>query len=151
MSTQYKSYAPTDEGIDRRGFLKGIAAAGAGVVWALAGGAATATALASVVQPAAAMADFTFVQITDTHIGAHSAANKNVTASFEEAVRRINALPQRPAFVMHTGDHVHLSKPAEFDTAKQIMSTIKTDRHFNIPGEHDVFLDHGARYLQVFG
>jgi 3',5'-cyclic AMP phosphodiesterase CpdA len=39
----------------------------------------------------------------------------------------------------------------EFDTVKQIMSTIKTDRTFNVPGEHDVFVDQGKRYLQVFG
>ncbi len=66
-------------------------------------------------------------------------------------MRRINALPQRPAFVMHTGDHVHLSTLTEFDTVKQIMGTIKTDRTFNVPGEHDVFVDQGKRYLQMFG
>jgi 3',5'-cyclic AMP phosphodiesterase CpdA len=66
-------------------------------------------------------------------------------------VARINALPQRPAFVIHTGDHVHLSRPAEFDTAKQIIGAIKTDRTFHVPGEHDVFVDRGKRYLQVFG
>jgi hypothetical protein len=144
-----------DGGVERRGFLKGIAATGTGVVLALAGGAVTAKALAGALEPAraatAATAGFTFVQITDTHIGFAKAANRNVTASFEEAVRRINALPQRPAFVIHTGDHVHLSRPAEFDTARQIMGTIKADQLFHIPGEHDVFLDHGKRYLQVFG
>jgi hypothetical protein len=51
-----------------------------------------------------------------------------VIATFEEAVRRINTLPQRPAFVIHTGDHVHLSKLSEFDTARQILSTIKKER-----------------------
>src|SRR5438105_4881254 len=86
-----------------------------------------------------------------TRIGFHKAANKNVNGTFEEAVRRINALPQRPAFVMHTGDHVHLSTMGEFDTVRQIMSTIKSDRTFNVRGEHDVFVDQGKRYLQVFG
>ena len=95
--------------------------------------------------------DFSFVQISDSHIGFHQKANTNVIATFEEAVRRVNALPQRPAFVMHTGDHVHLSTASEFDTVKQIMSTIKTDRTFNVPGEHDVFVDQGKRYLQMFG
>jgi 3',5'-cyclic AMP phosphodiesterase CpdA len=66
--------------------------------------------------------DFSFVQISDSHIGFHQAANKNVVGTFEEVVRRINALPQRPAFVVHTGDHVHLSRMAEFDTVKQIMT-----------------------------
>jgi len=124
------------DGIDRRGFLRCMAWAGTGVVQ---GQAAT---------PAAA---FSFVQISDSHIGFHKAANKNVIGTFEEAVRPINALPQRPAFVMHTGDHVHLSTLGEFDTVQQTLRTIKTDRTFHVPGEHDVFVDQGKRYLQVFG
>ena len=35
----------------------------------------------------------------------------------------------------------------ERDSAKDILGTIKADRVYNIPGEHDVFLDHGTRYL----
>jgi hypothetical protein len=31
------------------------------------------------------------------------------------------------------------------------MGTIKAGQLFHIPGEHDVFLDQGKRYLQVFG
>ncbi len=141
------------DGIDRKGFLTCMAWAGTGVVWALSGGRVTSTALADTSEAvrAAAMADFSFVQISDSHVGFHKAANANVVATFESAVKRINALAQRPAFVMHTGDHVHLSTPDEFDTVKQIMGTIKTDRTFNVPGEHDVFVDHGKRYLQMFG
>jgi len=149
---EYIEHDHQDDGIDRQGFLKCMAWAGTGVVWALAGGRVTSTALADAAHvPATATADFSFVQISDSHIGFSKAANKNVVGTFEEAVARINALPQRPAFVMHTGDHVHLSKMTEFDTAKQIMGTIKTDRTFNVPGEHDVFVDHGKRYLEVFG
>jgi 3',5'-cyclic AMP phosphodiesterase CpdA len=32
-----------------------------------------------------------------------------------------------------------------------LIGTIKTDLHFHVPGEHDVFVDHGKRYLQSFG
>ncbi len=150
--SDYIEHDHQDDGIDRQGFLKCMAWAGTGVVWALAGGRVTSTALADAARvPATTTADFSFVQISDSHIGFSKAANKNVVGTFEEAVARINALPQRPAFVMHTGDHVHLSKMTEFDTAKQIMATIKTDRTFNVPGEHDVFVDHGKRYLEVFG
>src|SRR5579884_3818148 len=151
--TQRSASSRWDDNINRKGFLTGAARAGAGIVVAVAGGTVTTTALADALRPhaAGATADFSFVQISDTHIGAHSPANKNVVATFEEAVRHINALPQRPAFVIHTGDHVHLSKPAEFDTARQILGTIKADRIFNVPGEHDVFLDHGRRYRQYFG
>jgi 3',5'-cyclic AMP phosphodiesterase CpdA len=151
--TERSRQAQWDGRIDRKSFLAGAALAGAGVVVAVAGGKVTTTALADAMQPhaAGATADFSFVQISDTHIAAHSPANKNVVATFEEAVNHINALPQRPAFVIHTGDHVHLSKESEFDTARQILGTIKADRIFNVPGEHDVFLDHGKRYRQYFG
>ncbi|HWE61268.1 MAG TPA: metallophosphoesterase [Chloroflexota bacterium] len=141
------------DGVDRRGFLKCMAWAGTGVLWTLSAGRVSSTVLAAAehTAPAQATADFSFVQISDSHIGFHLGANKHVTATFEEAVQRINTLPQRPAFVVHTGDHVHLSTLGEFDTTKQIMGTIKTDRTFNVPGEHDVFVDHGKRYLQTFG
>jgi hypothetical protein len=143
-----------DDGIDRKGFLTCMAWAGTGVLWTLSGGRVASTALAASAEAAAhaAPADFSFAQISDSHIGFHlAAANNNVIGTFEEAIRRVNALPQRPAFVIHTGDHVHLSKPAEFDTVKQLVGTIKTDRVFHVPGEHDVFVDHGKRYLQHFG
>ncbi len=154
--SDYIEHDHQDDGIDRHGFLKCMAWAGTGVVWALAGGRVTSTALADAIQPghaknAGATADFSFVQISDSHIGFHKAANKNVVGTFQEAVGRINALPQPPSFVVHTGDHVHLGTMTEFDTAKQIMGTIKTDRTFHVPGEHDVFVDHGKRYLDVFG
>ena len=150
--SDYIEHDHQDDGIDRQGFLQCMAWAGTGVVWALTGGRVTSMALADAARvPATVTADFSFVQISDSHIGFSKAANKNVVGTFEEAVARINALPQRPAFVMHTGDHVHLSKMTEFDTTKQIMGTIKTDRTFNVPGEHDVFVDQGKRYLEIFG
>jgi Icc protein len=149
----YIEHDHQDDGVDRRGFLKCMAWAGTGVVWALSGGRVTSRALADTPNAprSTADADFTFVQISDSHIGFHQAPNHNVLGTFEEAVSRINALATRPSFVMHTGDHVHLSTVEEFDTVKQVMGTIKTDRTFNVPGEHDVFVDHGKRYLKMFG
>lgn len=151
--SDYIAHDHQHDGIDRKGFLSCMAWAGTGVVWALSGGRVTSTALADALRAPAtgATADFSFVQISDSHIGFHQGANKNVIGTFEECIRRINALPQRPSFVMHTGDHVHLSKMSEFDTARQLLGTIKTDRTFNVPGEHDVFIDHGRRYLEIFG
>ena len=150
----FEGHGQRHDGIDRQTFLTRAAAVGTGLLLSVAGGRVTATALADALRSGHAddaMEDFSFVQITDTHVGAHSPANKNVIATFEQAVARINALPQRPAFVMHTGDHVHLSKTSEFDTARQILNTIKADRIFNVPGEHDVFLDQGKQYLRYFG
>ena len=125
----YIAHDHQHDGIDRHGFLKCMAWAGTGVVFGLVGDRVVTTALADVVpgKAAAPTATFSFVQISDSHIGFHKAANKNVIGTFEEAVRRINALPQRPAFVIHTGDHVHLSKVSAFDTARQILGTLRSD------------------------
>jgi 3',5'-cyclic AMP phosphodiesterase CpdA len=139
----------SDDGIDRRGFLGCMAWAGTAVVVSACGGEMRSRAVgAAAADP---HADFTFVQVSDSHIGFDHAPNTDVTGTYEQAVARINALPQRPAFVVHTGDHVHLSAPEEFDTVKQITSTIKTDRTFHVPGEHDVFVDGGKLYRRFFG
>jgi 3',5'-cyclic AMP phosphodiesterase CpdA len=152
MSTYNRQGRQSSE-LPRQAFLrKSAAAAGAGLLWSLGGGKLAARVLAAGQQDhtATQSSGFSFVQISDTHIGFHSAPNHDVVGTFERVIQRINALPQRPAFVVHTGDHVHLSKPQEFDTVKQLLSTIKTDRIFNLPGEHDVFLDQGKRYRQLF-
>jgi 3',5'-cyclic AMP phosphodiesterase CpdA len=75
----------------------------------------------------------------------------DVLGTFNTAVSRINALPKPPSLVLHTGDLTHLSKPEEFDTVAQIMKSIKSERSFYVPGEHDYFVDNGKRYLQRFG
>ena len=78
-------------------------------------------------------------------------ANPDVTATLQAAVERVNGLPHRPAFVLHTGDISQLSKPSEFDTADQVIKGIKTDRVFYVPGEHDVLTDNGQSYLERYG
>jgi Icc protein len=140
----------TNDGIDRRGFLKCMAWAGAGMVWAMKGGILTARAFG---QDAAIAAgeDFTFVQVSDSHIGFNKGVYSDVVGTFQSAVSRINALPTPPSLVLHTGDLTHLSKPAEFDTVAQVMQSIKTKRSFFVPGEHDYFVDNGNRYLERFG
>jgi 3',5'-cyclic-AMP phosphodiesterase len=140
----------SNDGIDRRGFLKCMAWAGAGMVWAMKGGILTARAFG---QDAAAAAsdDFTFVQVSDSHIGFNKGVYTDVVETFQSAVSRINALPVSPSLVLHTGDLTHLSKPAEFDTVAQVMKSIKTQRSFFVPGEHDFFVDNGNRYLERFG
>ena len=48
--------------------------------------------------------DILFAQISDSHIGFNKEADKDETATLREAVAKLNALPRRPAFVLHTGD-----------------------------------------------
>ena len=61
----------------------------------------------------------------------------------------INALPQTPAFVVHTGDVSHLSKPEEFGQARELLQELRVDRVHAIPGEHDT-IDDGVTGCQVF-
>ena len=139
------------DGIDRRGFLKCMAWAGTGVVWTV----AASGVLTSCTLPAALtgpkVEGFSFVQISDNHLGfSAEGVSTDVTATFQQVATRINALPQAPALVLHTGDLSHLAKPAQFDLTQQIMSTVKTEKVFYVPGEHDVIGDHGAAFRERF-
>ncbi len=143
-----------DDGIDRRGFLKCMAWAGTGVVCLVQGGVLESAALAMLPKGAKAAggaSGFTFLQISDSHIGFNKEANKDVTATLRVAVDKINALPEPPDFVIHTGDLSHLSKPAEFDTLAQVLRGVRTGQIFYVPGEHDVFNDNGKLYLERYG
>jgi 3',5'-cyclic AMP phosphodiesterase CpdA len=106
---------------------------------------------AAVAESPQAGADFTFVQISDSHIGFNKEANKDVLGTLREAVAKINALPAPPDFILHTGDLSHLSEPEEFDTLEQILKECRTGRIFYVPGEHDVLNDNGKQYLARFG
>jgi 3',5'-cyclic AMP phosphodiesterase CpdA len=136
--------------LDRRGFLECMAWAGTGVLWTAAGGVLSSRTLAHAGE-APPGGDFGFVQISDTHIGFKGAANADVTATLQEAIARINALPARPAFVLHTGDLTHGQKPGAFDAVAELLKTVKTERVFYVPGENDVFLDGGTEYLGRYG
>src|SRR5437868_4357108 len=118
----------------RRGVLKCMAWAGTGIVWTVAGGVPRPLGLGEAF--AAAPADgFTFVQISDSHIGFNKEANPDPNATLQAALDRIAGLPKKPAMMIHTGDVSHLSKAAEFDTAEQLMRSAKLDTHY-VPGEH---------------
>jgi 3',5'-cyclic-AMP phosphodiesterase len=142
-----------DDGVDRRGFLKCMAWAGTGMLWAVNSGVLSSVSLRSLggLGPAALKGELFFAQISDSHIGFSKEANPDVTATLQIAVERVNALPHRPAFVLHTGDISQLSKPSEFDTADQVIKGIKTERVFYVPGEHDVLADNGKGYLERYG
>src|ERR1700755_2272127 len=150
--SNYITADQSDDGIDRRGFLRCMAWAGTATVWGMAGGTPTSfstSRLSSLTD--AQLKSIFFVQISDSHIGFAKDANKDVTATLQDAVAKVNALPQSPALVLHTGDITQLAKPEEFDTANEVLKSLKTDRVFYVPGEHDVATDNGAAYLQRYG
>jgi Icc protein len=149
MSDQIQ-LAPSHDGVDRRGFLKCMAWVGAGVIWTVRGGILSSRAFGA--DPAAdAKGDFSFAQISDSHIGFSKEINKDVAGTLQLAVDRVNAMPTRAELLIHTGDLTHLSKPAEFDTVDQVLKGAKVDRTFYVPGEHDVFTDDGKSYLERYG
>src|SRR5262245_35840913 len=103
--------------LTRRSALACLGAwSGAALIWGVSGGIPVALGKADERSAArAAKAQFTFAQISDTHLGFSKEANPDVVGTLRQAIADINGLPQRPAFVVHTGDITHLSKPAEFD------------------------------------
>jgi len=137
------------DGIDRRGFLKCMAWAGTGVLWTVSGGLLSSKILGATADTAAG--DFSFVQISDSHIGFNKDANKDVIGTLQKAIAKINSLPKPPDFILHTGDLSHLSEAEEFDALEQNLKQIKTGHIFYVPGEHDVLSDNGAQYRERFG
>jgi len=135
------------DGVDRRGLLKCMAWAGAGVLWTVSGGVPRSMGLGDAA--AATMGGLTFVQISDTHIGFKQAANPHPDVTMTEAVTRIGGLPVKPSFLLHTGDITHLSKPEQFDTAQQIIKSANSEVHY-VPGEHD-WLDGGDAFKAHHG
>ena len=140
------------DGVDRRGFLKCMAWAGTGLLWTIGGGLLSSQAFGQNTGRAKAGAGgFSFVQISDSHIGfGKDPYKQSVAATLQEAVARINALPRQPDFLIHTGDLTHLATPKEFDTVAEILKEVKVGKVFYVPGEHDVIGD-GSEYLKRFG
>jgi 3',5'-cyclic AMP phosphodiesterase CpdA len=140
--------------VDRRGLLQCGAWAGAGILWTLSGGVPGASLLGG----AAALTTvythtraLTFLQISDTHIGFNRPANPDPPGTLHQVITRIKALPQKPDFIIHTGDITHTSTPQQFDDAHQILQEIGLPIHY-VPGEHDTQDEgNGREYLSRYG
>jgi 3',5'-cyclic AMP phosphodiesterase CpdA len=146
---------PNDQSlISRRNALKCMAYGGAGTLFVLSGGVFTPVDLAMAAEDRAGTATLgkpLFVQISDTHIGFNKDANPDVGASLSQAIALVNAMPEQPALIIHTGDITHLSKPAEFDTAQQMFSQLRTAEMHTVPGEHDTTDATVTEYFNRFG
>lgn len=136
----------------RRRFLECSAWAGSGLLWTVSGGLAASVPLdAARAAGRAPAGTFSFVQVSDSHIGFAKDPNPDARATFGEAVAAIAALPRRPAFILHTGDVTQLSRPAEFDDADQILKAAGLPV-FHVPGEHDMLDDgQGQAFLDRYG
>src|SRR3984893_4372163 len=118
-------------GVDRRQALECMVWGGTGLVWTRSGGIPAAKIIG---EAQAAPTGFSFVQISDSHIGFDKPANPNALGTLEEAIAKVGALRTKPAFMIHTGDITHLSKPQQFDDAEQRIARAKLDVHY-VPGE----------------
>ena len=141
------------DGLSRRKVLECMTWAGTGVLWTVAGGIPTSLGLVgeAEAQTMAQTSGLTFLQISDSHVGFDKPANPNVKSTLEAAIKKVQMVKTKPAFMIHTGDITHLSKVQEFDDAQQIISQAKLDVHY-VPGEHDIIdAEPGALYKERYG
>jgi len=138
-----------NDGIDRRGFLQCMAWAGTGVIWTVSSGVLSSQAFGQKMK--AAKGELHFVQISDSHMGFNKPANPDVAGTLQATIDKINALPQEPDFIIHTGDLSHTSKAGEYDTLDQVLKSAKPKQVFFVPGEHDTSIDDGKQYLERYG
>jgi len=101
--------------------------------------------------------EFYFVQLSDTHWGFDGPmVNPDASGTLVKAVATVNALEERPDFVVFTGDLTHTTddegvrreRMAEF---RDIVSRLEVKTVHFMPGEHDAALDRGDTYQRFFG
>jgi hypothetical protein len=143
------SQSDREDRMNRRKALECMTWAGTGVLWTISAGVPRSLGIIdqAVAQEARGLA---FVQISDSHVGFDKPANPNALGTLEEAVARINALPAKPAFMIHTGDISHLSKASQFDDADRIIAQTRLDVHY-VPGEHDFLDEESKLYRERYG
>jgi len=99
---------------------------------------------------------FSFVQLSDAHVGFNGPPDPLGTKAFERAVEMINALPRRPDLVLFTGDLTHDTEEKDVH-AQRMKQFQEISKRMNVPlikyvpGEHDAGLDGGQLYREFFG
>src|SRR5882724_10688932 len=94
------------------------------------------------------VAPFSFVQLSDAHVGFNGPPDPLGTKAFERAVEMVNALPKAPDLVLFTGDLIHNTENKDEQAQriklfKEISGRLKVGKVMYIPGEHDAGLDGG--------
>ncbi len=150
------------EPIDRRSFLKiSVASIGFGALCRVApalaaGGAAGDTAKRMAGKNGERVTPFSFVQLSDTHVGLQGPPNPAGTRAFERATEIVNGMAEPPELVLFTGDLTHDSEVQtervdRMRRFKEIAGRLKVKAQKTIPGEHDAGIDGGALYREMFG
>jgi Icc protein len=134
---------------ERRGFLKCMLWGGTGLLWTVSGGVPRSVLFDDAQAATTEPHDFSFIQISDSHIGFSNAPNKDVAGTLTEAIGQVKATHGKASLLLHTGDVSQLSRPAQFDTASQIIGAAGMDVHY-VPGEHDVLDEDGKAFFARF-
>ncbi|MDR3614873.1 MAG: metallophosphoesterase [Candidatus Obscuribacterales bacterium] len=101
--------------------------------------------------------DFYFVQLSDSHWGFEGAKiNPDAKGTLIKAVKEVNALNQKPDFVVFTGDLTQTTddtniRKARMKEFKEIVGELNTKVVHFMPGEHDASIDKGETYKEFFG
>nr|WP_321984146.1 metallophosphoesterase [uncultured Lichenicoccus sp.] len=133
-------------GTSRRHTLECMIWAGAGILWTMKGGVPRSALIGSA---DAAEASFSFVQISDSHLGFAKPPNPDPAETLQEAIALIGRHRGNAGLLIHTGDVSHLSRASQFDDAAQIIGTTGLETHY-VPGEHDVLADDGRGFFERF-
>ncbi len=148
--------------VDRRSFLRIVGVSlGAGALYRVApalagGGSADEVRRELRRRNGEAIVPFTFVQLSDAHVGFSGPPNPTGTAALERAVEVVNGLDPAPELVLFTGDLTHDSddegeRAARMRRFHDIAGRLRVKTRRMVPGEHDAGIDGGALYHQVFG
>jgi len=136
-----------DKRYSRRDFMA-LAAAGGGLVFA-----SSLPGCASLGE----QKDFSFVQLSDVHWGyGNLKVNPDARATLNRAIAAVNAMEQKPDFVVFTGDLTQTTDNARLRRQrlrefKDIVAALNVPQVRFFPGEHDASLDRGAAYQEVIG
>jgi len=148
--------------VDRRSFLKlSGAALGIGVLYQAMPAARAKGAVGEMFdhmgkQTGERPTPFSFVQLSDAHVGFNGPPDPLGTKAFERAVEMVNALPERPELILFTGDLTHDTEEKDVH-AQRMKQFLEISRRLNVPlikcvpGEHDAGLDGGAMYREFLG
>ena len=92
---------------------------------------------------------FKFAWISDTHLYPRDVNTRFVDKAVR-AVKEAQAMSPPADFLIFGGDLAQLGDPVELDLGAEILKDVKIKKVF-IPGEHDWYLDMGAKWTRLFG
>jgi 3',5'-cyclic-AMP phosphodiesterase len=92
---------------------------------------------------------FRFAYISDSHLFARGMTHRFAKALLK-AVDDVNALDPQPDFILYGGDLAQLGRADELSLGQQILKGLRAPIRMMV-GEHDWYLDMGAKWRELFG